>query len=211
MATAFTIFKGFVCTGILYLPKDIYNGGWLFSAFTIVFFCFMTLYCAKLLIDVQEKCGNGCSFSEIGFKAYGFWGKVLVDVSLVGSQTGFTCAYIYFIALNINTMIMEISGGEGLPRYAFGIACFLIIYPLTIVRKMETFAITHLFGDVLIIVTLVVVIAFATMAGNENNWEFPNVKPFNPKYAAASLGFAVYSFEGIGIILPVREITANKN
>ena len=101
IGTAFTIFKGFVCTGVLYLPKDIYNGGWLFSSFTLVFFCFMTLYCAKLLIEVADKVGGG-SFSDIGFKAAGKWGKIAVDASLVGSQTGFTCAYIYFIALNIN-------------------------------------------------------------------------------------------------------------
>lgn len=68
--TAFTIFKGFVCTGILYLPTDIYNGGWLFSTCTLLLACILTLYCAKLLLEVHEKMGGG-SFSELGFKCYG--------------------------------------------------------------------------------------------------------------------------------------------
>jgi len=54
-ATAFTIFKGFVCTGILYMPKDFINGGWLFSGICVIGALFMTLYCAKLLIEVSDK------------------------------------------------------------------------------------------------------------------------------------------------------------
>ena len=54
-ATAFTIFKGFVCTGILYMPKDFINGGYLFSGICIAAALFLTLYCAKLLLEVSEK------------------------------------------------------------------------------------------------------------------------------------------------------------
>ena len=59
MATAFTIFKGFVCTGILYMPGDFVNGGWGFSAITIIAALFLTLYCAKLLIEVYNSVGQG--------------------------------------------------------------------------------------------------------------------------------------------------------
>ena len=50
LATCFTIFKGFVATGILYVPKDFKNGGWLFTPFTLLGSLFVTLYCAKLLL-----------------------------------------------------------------------------------------------------------------------------------------------------------------
>lgn len=95
-ATAFTLFKGFVATGILYMPKNFVNGGWFFSPFILFVCMLLTLYCIKLLLDVREKIGG--SFSEIGFKSYGKCGKMMVDITLFGSQTGFTCAYVYFIA-----------------------------------------------------------------------------------------------------------------
>jgi hypothetical protein len=95
-ATAFTLFKGFVATGILYMPKNFVNGGWLFSPFILFVCMLLTLYCIKLLLDVRAKLGG--SFSEIGFKSYGRCGKMMVDITLFGSQTGFTCAYVYFIA-----------------------------------------------------------------------------------------------------------------
>lgn len=82
-ATAFTIFKGFVCTGILYMPGDFVNGGYGFSAITILLCLLLTLYCSKLLIEVYEKVGG--SLPEIGFKTYGKVGKILVDVFLFGS------------------------------------------------------------------------------------------------------------------------------
>jgi len=66
IATCFTIFKGFVATGILYVPKDFYNGGYIFAPATLVGSLFVTLYCAKLLLEVNDRIGGG-SFPEMGF------------------------------------------------------------------------------------------------------------------------------------------------
>ena len=52
MATAFTLLKGFVATGVLYIPQDFVNGGYVFSPVTILLSLALTLYCAKLLIEV---------------------------------------------------------------------------------------------------------------------------------------------------------------
>ena len=98
-ATAFTIFKGFVCTGILYMPSNFISGGYGFSAITVVAALFLTLYCAKLLLEVHAEVGG--SMPEIGMAVYGKPGKIAVDISLFASQFGFVCAYIYFIASQI--------------------------------------------------------------------------------------------------------------
>ena len=50
LATCFTIFKGFVATGILYVPKDFKNGGYIFTPITLIGSLIVTLYCAKLLL-----------------------------------------------------------------------------------------------------------------------------------------------------------------
>jgi len=68
--TFMTLIKGFVCTGCLYLPKSVINGGWMFSAFMLLFSCFLTIYCALLLLDVRKKL-NLTSYTEIGLKTYG--------------------------------------------------------------------------------------------------------------------------------------------
>lgn len=97
VATAFTVFKSFVCTGILYMPKNYVTSGWLFSGICIMLSLIVTLYCCKLLIDVSDKI-NLTSFPEIGFKAFGKPGKIATDIVLFASQFGFVTAYVYFIS-----------------------------------------------------------------------------------------------------------------
>ena len=52
-ATGFTVFKGFVATGILYMPLNFLNGGYGFSAIAILTSLVMTLYCAHLVLEVH--------------------------------------------------------------------------------------------------------------------------------------------------------------
>jgi amino acid permease len=85
MATGFTLFKGFVCTGILYMPLSFVNGGYIFSVVALVLALILTLYCIKLILEVRDKLGGSLSFSDIGYKTYGKTGKWLVDISLFGS------------------------------------------------------------------------------------------------------------------------------
>ena len=79
------------------MPLDFKNGGYLFTPITLVVSLVLTLYCAHLLINVNDRLGGG-SFPEMGFKAYGKPGKIFVEIVLVASQFGFCTAYVYFIA-----------------------------------------------------------------------------------------------------------------
>jgi proton-coupled amino acid transporter len=97
MRTYFTLLKGFICTGILYLPQQFYYGGWGFSAIAMILSYIFTLICALKLMEAR-KVVNKTSFTEIGFCAYGKTGRILTEVSLAVSQTGFVCAYVYFIS-----------------------------------------------------------------------------------------------------------------
>ena len=99
LATYITLMKGFVCTSVLYLPKSFVNGGWLFTALTLVLSAILYIYCALLLLEVRAKL-NLTAYTEIGQKTYGKLGRILVDIALWGSQSGFCCAYVYFIKQN---------------------------------------------------------------------------------------------------------------
>lgn len=49
-ATFFSLLKGMVCTGVMYLPRNIYNGGWAFSLFSLVLAYALTLFCSIKLV-----------------------------------------------------------------------------------------------------------------------------------------------------------------
>jgi proton-coupled amino acid transporter len=75
MATFFTLVKGFVSTGVLFLPNGFYNGGWLFSILCMIFSMLLTLVCLLMLIIANEKVGG--SYSDMGSKSLGVFGKIV--------------------------------------------------------------------------------------------------------------------------------------
>ena len=82
--TFITLIKGFVCAGILYLPKNYYNGGYIFSPLALVLSCIFTAIWLIKLLKSRDACLAN-SFEDIGFKAAGRFGKNIVSFFLVVS------------------------------------------------------------------------------------------------------------------------------
>ena len=101
--TFLTLFKGFVGTGVLFLPKGFYTGGWGFMSVALLLSCGLTIFTAIKLIDIRLK--FKLSFSEIGAKAFGVPGKMAVDFFLMFTQIIFVCAYIKFIVGSVNNIL----------------------------------------------------------------------------------------------------------
>mmetsp|Transcript_9659 Transcript_9659/g.16232 ORF Transcript_9659/g.16232 Transcript_9659/m.16232 type:complete len:125 (+) Transcript_9659:568-942(+) len=104
VATFFTLIKAFVCTGCLYLPKSFINGGYGFQIISLVISCIFTMYCSTLILETRTKL-KADSYTEIGEKLYGRMGRVVVDVCLILSQSGFCCAYVFFIKSNYSSIL----------------------------------------------------------------------------------------------------------
>ena len=86
--------------------------------------------------------------------------------------------------------------------------CMLLYIPLVMVRKIEVFAVTHVFADAMIIISVLTIFIYA---GIDLAQDGPNMSEIGPvgEYWADAIGFSVYTYEGIGVILPIREVTAD--
>ena len=104
-ATAFTLFKGFVGAGILFLPNGFYEAGWLFGIIAMLISCTITFYFIYLLIKVKYEVGG--TYGDIGYKAWGRFGRIITNLAITVAQFGFTCAYVVFIAQNIRKIIAD--------------------------------------------------------------------------------------------------------
>jgi solute carrier family 36 (proton-coupled amino acid transporter) len=70
MKTYITLIKGFIGSGILYLPNSFLAGGYGFSVIALLFSCGLSMYCVTLLLDVKKKfCVN--TYMDIGIKTLG--------------------------------------------------------------------------------------------------------------------------------------------
>lgn len=72
------------------------------------------------------------------------------------------------------------------------------------VRKIEKFAIFHVFADIAIAIGLITIIVFASIELSDNGFTGPH-EPINSLTFLSFIGLAAYTFEGVGIIIPVME------
>jgi proton-coupled amino acid transporter len=135
----------------------------------------------------------------------------MVDITLVGSQVSFVTAYVYFITKNLQ-QIMQQALSVTINKWYFGLGCFVIYVPLVMVRRMDKLAMTHVFGDIMIFTVIASLFVYGALAIKENGgFSTENVKPINMSLFPDAIGFSVYAYEGIGVILPLQDITADKD
>ena len=89
-----------------------------------------------------------------------------------------------------------------------GIFCFLVATPLTFVRRIEKFSFTYLIADLLILITAIAIIVYSCLYVRDHGWG-KNVPLFNTETWLTMIGSAIYSYEGIGVVIPLLEVTAN--
>jgi proton-coupled amino acid transporter len=86
--TYFSLLKGFIATGILYMPKNFKNAGWLFGGASMFLSFLLTVVCINKLLETRGKYPRS-SFTDLGERSMGKFGKYLVDVFLTIMQIGF--------------------------------------------------------------------------------------------------------------------------
>ena len=148
---------------------------------------------------------NASSYPELGYKAYGKCGKYAVDLALWFSQTGFCFAYVFFVKENFHKVLLQISDNKiDVSTNTFAIGCFFLFTLLCFVRKIEIFASTHVFADLMIVLTMLTVIIYGCKEIKQNNMILVSqVDYINTVTYADAIGYSVYCFEGIGVIMPV--------
>lgn len=84
----------------------------------------------------------------------------------------------------------------------FGLLTFIIYTPLCWIRKIAVFNKTHLFADVIIVVMILAIIVYAILDVVDGKKPH-GYQPINWESWLEMVGFAVYTYEGIGVVLPI--------
>eukprot|EP01135_Chromosphaera_perkinsii_P004986 Nk52_evm30s307 gene=Nk52_evmTU30s307 len=214
--TIFAIFKSFVGTGVLFIPRGFYNAGWLAASISVLVIGLICTFSIRNLLKTKEvlvKQGYRVgSFGEVALYASGPGAKTLVEVCVLASQLGFCCAYNVFIAKNLSEFSLRFvgEGGSAVPEWLIMVLCVPFLTPLTWVRQLKYFAITNLIADAIIIFTIVAifVVDFVTLS---EHGPAPEVAAFNPSNFLMFFGTAVYAFEGIAMVIPIEQSMKDKH
>ena len=88
------------------------------------------------------------------------------------------------------------------PVWPYFTGALAVLTPIAWVEDIKKFSFTFLVGNLLILSTIVTVSSYCLWLMSEEGTG-PPVPAYNPSGFWATVGFAIYSYEGIGIVMPV--------
>lgn len=204
--TFFTLLKAFIGTGIMFLPKAFNNGGILFSSMCLLSISVISMLAFHLLLKCRASIGGG-GYGEIGEAIGGPKMRGIILASITLSQVGFVCAGIVFVAQNLYSFSEAVShrpdGSSPVSTNVLIAIQLLVIIPLAFIRNISKLGPAALLADVFILIGLVYIYYYdvATLATDGIH---PSVVLFNPQYYTLTIGSCIFTFEGIGLILPIQ-------
>ncbi|MCJ1448313.1 MAG: neutral amino acid transporter [Stictis urceolatum] len=197
------LLKSFVGTGVLFLPRAFLNGGMLFSSLVLLGVAALSYYCFILLVTTRLNVEG--SFGDMGGILYGKPMRSLILASIVLSQIGFVAAYIVFTSENLQAFIVAVSHCKTWIDIKFMVLMQLIIFlPLSLIRDISKLSFTALVADFFIMLGLIYLYYYdiATVVDNHGVSDIVN---FNSRDWTLFIGTAIFTFEGIGLIIPIQE------
>ncbi|KAI8076783.1 transmembrane amino acid transporter protein-domain-containing protein [Halteromyces radiatus] len=199
----FLLIKAFFGTGPMFLPKAFSNGGLFFSCALLTFIAIISLYSFLLLVETRNKVP--LSFGDIGGHLFGPSMRYFVLVSIAVSQIGFVCAYMVFVGQNVQALVEALTDCEMIVPLSYLIWGQIAIFvPLAMIRKIQKLSIFALLADLFILLGVLYLFYYdfwsLTLRGiGQVDWII------NPASFPMFVGTAVFTFEGVGLIIPITE------
>lgn len=200
------VFIAIVGAGVLGLPYTFKKTGWLLGLLTLFFVSSLTFFCMMLLVHTRRKLeslsgfSSITSFGDLGESVCGPAGRLLVDVMLVLSQSGFCVSYLIFVATTMANLLSRgtdhILGLDPASIYLWG--CFPFQLGLNSIPSLTHLAPLSIFADIVDLAATIVVMV-------QDVFIFLKRRPPLRVFGGVSvffygLGVAVYAFEGIGMV-----------
>ncbi|WYZ33904.1 hypothetical protein EsH8_I_000180 [Colletotrichum jinshuiense] len=200
--TFFTTLKAFIGTGIMFLPKAFKNGGILFSSLTMLVVAAISMAAFHLLLQCRTRYGGG--YGDLGKEISGPRMRALILASITLSQIGFVCTGLVFVADNWFSFLKAVTGGANpLDSTALIALQAIVIVPLAFIRNISKLGPAALIADVFIVVGVGYIWWYDISALATRGMD-PTVKLFNPSSYTLTIGASIFTFEGIGLIIPIQ-------
>lgn len=191
------ILKSYIGSGVLGLPYAYAQGGMLAAMMGMAMVSIMSTLCVFLLLDCKKKLtGRVRTFGDVGYGALGRTGHILVEVTVVSSQLGFSCAYLIFVSQNLFLYLKLVLTSEA------SIVWMLVpvLVGLSWIPSLDVLAPFSVLSLLLIFSGLGAVAWHAAPRVGSG----PDVQNYIPSTLPIFIGMAIYAFEGIGLALPIQ-------
>ncbi|KAJ9452234.1 Vacuolar amino acid transporter 3 [Diplonema papillatum] len=205
----FTMLKAIIGSGILFLPRAFADGGIVFATISQVLIAGSTGFCVMQIIEARGDSTK--SYADLGHEAFGWFGKRSVQVCLVTFQLGLIVSYFIFVSDTLLQVAQKISAcapwSVQLQPATLIFAHAVIQLPLALVRNLRSLSVLATLGYWCVAVGIFfLLLVFARTLYATGAKQVPL---FEPSSAALFIGTSVLSFEGVAVMIPIKESMAN--
>lgn len=197
-----TLFKGNFGTGILFMPHSWKSGGYAFSAATVWLVGTLAVLSVMRLIKCRSQ--NTGSYGQLMELAVGYWGQIAIDVSIVLLEGGWVCTCLVSIAELMHRSVLP-----GVPVSYLICGSALALAPFAAIRKVSLLWPLNLVAFTLLIVGLTIFFSLVVSQLFVTGGLWNELEPFNSHGALVGFGTTCFMFEGIAVLLPTYDSSAN--
>jgi len=215
--TLMHLIKGNIGAGILAFPYALSKAGLLFGSICFWIMGAMTLYCMHQVLRCHEyyryrTSRTKCDFGDIMrftleqsrwplVRRYAKLGKFTIDGFIVLIQLGFCSVYFVFVPASVKQVVdFYVHDGPSIQVYQ-AVMLFLMI-GFSMIRSLKVLAPFSLIANIITIVGLLIIMQYVVRSHQPLD-KLPLVTSASewPVFFAS----AMYVFEGIALVLPVRQ------
>ncbi|CAF0765356.1 unnamed protein product [Didymodactylos carnosus] len=215
--TLMHIIKGNIGTGILALPYALSKAGILFGSITFWIMGIMTLYCMHQLLRCHEyhrqrtarvKCDFGdvmrytlecCRSKHV--QRYSKLGKFTIDGFIIVTQLGICSVYFVFVSASIK-QVVDYYYIYNMPIQIYMVLILIPIMGFSFIKSLKVLAPFSLIANIIQLAGLVIIMQYVVRTHIPFD-QLPLITP--PKSWPIYFASAMYMFEGIGLVLPIRQ------
>ncbi|KAF4041917.1 Transmembrane amino acid transporter protein [Phytophthora infestans] len=203
------LLKGNIGPGAMSLPNGFSKTGIYAGPVLFVIVALVSVYNMDLLLRCKQLVSPKApmSFGDVGREILGPRGKLLINVFLVGTQLGICCVYFTFVATNIH-VVLPGSLQEAINERQLIFAIFPVLLMLSWVRTLRRITPFSSLANLAVLSGIIIVFYYSI-----DYWKHPKTPRESSLLVDWSklpefYGTAVYSFEGIGLVLPIQNAMA---
>lgn len=198
--------KSFVGVGILTIPFAVQKGGFVLGPVSILIVAFLSHHCMELLLHLGETTCSAetVSFGTLGMQICGRWAKVLVESCLVVTQYACAITDLIFIVESMRDVLCHETHGVVCPTKS-SVCTWVLVFllPLTWLRSLNLLTVPVLMSN-LALFSGISWVSYCNTEQLVSAGVAPGVVAFNWAELPVLFGCAVFSFEGIGLVLPIQ-------
>lgn len=202
------LLKSFVGTGILFLPKGFSNGGYMFSTISLFLCSILSYYCFILLISTKDQSHGIKGYGDLGNHIYGKGMKISILLSIALSQIGFGAAYTVFTATNLKALCGMVADNTVFTVTIFIVLQTFLFIPLSFTRNIAKLTALALIADLFILIGLMYLYYYPAKYIAQHGVAWDTMVSFNSNDWSLFIGTAIFTFEGIGLLIPIQESMA---